>query len=274
MALSFVGQASAAAASASLPAFTAGDLAIVFAFRDGNTTAPTLPSGWTGLGSAGANTCSARWGFRILQAGDTTTGTWTNATAVEVYVITGVDAGNPIPAFQSAGSTGASASPSWSSFGTLDLTGRDWLIFLGGHRTATDMSTVALSGTVNESPATTNLAMHDIQGANAAWSTTSKVVNANSGWVTAIIEVAPATPNVARVSQVAVEAVELPAPALRVSQTAAEVVELHAPALRASQVVIETVAQRTNVAIVSQVVAEVIHQNLPAGARTQVVIIG
>ena len=88
MAISFIGQATGTT-SATLPTFTAGDLAVVWAYRDGSTTAPTLPAGWTNINSSGANTNSARIGYRILVGGDTTTGTWTNATEVLVHVYRG-----------------------------------------------------------------------------------------------------------------------------------------------------------------------------------------
>lgn len=263
MALSFVGQASAAADSATLPTFTAGDLAIVFAFRDGNTTAPTLPSGWNNLGSVGANTCSARWGYRILVAGDTTTGTWTNATDIEVYVIRGFDAGAGFGFFQGAGNTGASASMTWSSMGLTDLNSRSWVLLLGAHRTATDTNTVALTGTTNESPATNSVAMHDVQGASAAWSSTSKTVNANSGWITTVIEVRTALPNTMQTSQEVIESVESPTSgAFRASQVTIESVEQPIPALRESQIVLESVATRSSPFVLSQIVVETVVRRL------------
>jgi len=75
--------------SATLPAHQAGDLILAFVFRDGSTTLPTQPSGWTSLtartGSlSGAASC--RLGYKIAQSGSETSGTWTNATAA-IFVI-------------------------------------------------------------------------------------------------------------------------------------------------------------------------------------------
>ena len=87
----------------------AGDLALVFAYRDGSNTAPQLPAGWTNIASSGANTNSSRVGRRVLQGGDTTTGVWTNATEVQVLVVRGQ---HPITPIGAAGAlpSGATAS--------------------------------------------------------------------------------------------------------------------------------------------------------------------
>jgi len=68
--------------SATFSEHEAGDTIIAFAFRDGSTTPPTLPSGWTNLANGGANTSSFRLAIRTATNGSTTSGTWTNATSV------------------------------------------------------------------------------------------------------------------------------------------------------------------------------------------------
>lgn len=264
MAISFVGQASAAAASVALPTFSADDIAIVFAFRSGSTTAPSLPSGWTNDTSAGANTCSYRVGWRRLVGGDTTTGTWTNATSIEVIVLRGVDLGSPLGG-KTQGS-GSSAAPSWGAVTFQDLAGGSWAVLLGGHRTATDMNTVALGTTTNESPTEQSVAMHDVRG-TTSWSSTSKTVNASSGWFTRALEVRAALGTI--VSQVVAEAAISPTDLkARVSQVVAEAaISPTDVKARVSQVVAEVVAPRSNAAVVSQVVAEVVHTVVPANAR-------
>lgn len=187
MAITKVGSADAAAASVALPAFTAGDLAIVFAFRDGSTTAPSLPSGWSGLSSGSTTSCSWRTGFRVLVGGDTTTGTWTNATEVVVIVLSGYDTVDP---FIFASSNNAvSATPNWPAVSLSEADGSSWVVLFGVHRSATDMNTVALTGTTNESPTNGAIALHTVRDTSTAWSSTSKTVNANSGWGTYGIEV-------------------------------------------------------------------------------------
>lgn len=188
MAISFVASASAAAASVSLPSgWVPGDLAVVLAHRDGSTTAPSLPTGWTDIVSGGANTNSARAGYRVLQTGDTSTGTWTNATSVIVVILRGADRARPIGA--SAQTGGASTSMSFAAL-TLQVqeSGLSWVLLMGGHRTATDVHTVALAGTTNRSGTTTDICAHTAEGVTS-WSATSKTVNANSGWRTVSIEI-------------------------------------------------------------------------------------
>ena len=75
--------------SATLPAHQAGDLILAFVFRDGSTTLPTQPSGWTTLASrfsSLAGAASSRLSYKIAQSGSETSGTWTNATAA-IFVI-------------------------------------------------------------------------------------------------------------------------------------------------------------------------------------------
>jgi hypothetical protein len=187
MAISFVGAAAAAAASVALPSgWQVGDLAVVFAHRDGSTTSPSLASGWTNIQAAGANTNSARSGYRVLQSGDTTTGTWTNATSIIVVVLRGHDPSSPIGAFTQTGAQSSSM-----AFNALTLQvgdGTSWVLLMGGHRTATDVHTTALSGTTNRSGSTNDICAHTAEDV-ASWATTSKTVNASSGWRTHSIEV-------------------------------------------------------------------------------------
>ncbi len=84
---SFVGSASNSGTSntVNLPAGTLpGDLALVFA--TGSTTAITAPAGWVQVPMTDIAGARAALGYRILQAGDTSTGTWSNAQRVGVVV--------------------------------------------------------------------------------------------------------------------------------------------------------------------------------------------
>lgn len=73
--------------TATLGTHAAGDLIIVFSFRDGSTTAPSLVATWTNIINGGANTCSARAAFKIAASSSETIGTWTNATSLIAIVI-------------------------------------------------------------------------------------------------------------------------------------------------------------------------------------------
>jgi hypothetical protein len=258
VAITFVGEADAGAASVALPAFSADDIAYVFAFRDGSTTAPSLPAGWTNIASGGANTCSYRVGCRQLVGTDTTTGTWTNATEIEVVVLRGVDLGNLFGV--SAQGSGSSTSMNWPTLATFEdpnAGNRSWVVLLGGHRSATDVNTVALSGATQRGGATTTLAAHTAESVSS-WSSTSKTVNANSGWMTLGVEV-PAAGDHDRVSQVPVEAGVKPDTAKgRVSQIPTEVAaKPDTMKARVSQIPVEVALARFNTGRISQLPVEV-----------------
>lgn len=148
-----------------LGTFAAGDLAIVEAYRNGNITPPSLPAGWTNIVSnGGANTNSARIGYRVLQAGDANTGTWTNATNIQVHVLRGQDTVTPIGASAEAGSN---ASPVTLPALTLQITdGTSWVLCLVGAKgTGTNAITVTTAPALTlRSGANTNLGAHSANG--------------------------------------------------------------------------------------------------------------
>lgn len=123
------GVASAGSASVTLPSHVSGDLIIVFAYRDGSTTQPTLPAGFTAISNAiGANTNSSTLGYKVAASGSETSGTWTNASAIlAVVVSTSVDH-----------LIGASAANSGSSktitYPALTLGGTNMVLCFAGHR--------------------------------------------------------------------------------------------------------------------------------------------
>lgn len=98
MAISYVGSASAISDTVSLPSFQVGDLAIVLAARFGTIGAPEVPIGWTSITSNSAGAYSGTLGYRYLQSGDTSIGTWTGATKVAVVVYRGVNSVEPFDA--------------------------------------------------------------------------------------------------------------------------------------------------------------------------------
>lgn len=92
-AITYVGNATGTT-SATLPSHQAGDLIVAFAFRDGSTTQPTQPSGWTSIDTATGTTCCARLAYKVAASGSETTGTWTNASTVIFVVYRDVDTTN------------------------------------------------------------------------------------------------------------------------------------------------------------------------------------
>lgn len=122
--------------TATLPSgWAPGDVAVVFAFNDGGTIMPSIPGTFTAYQQSAVAIASSRIGYRILQAGDTDIGTWTNATGVVVVVYRGADATAPLGAF--AHTTGNSGSITYPALATPNVTdGSSWIVAVGGHRSA------------------------------------------------------------------------------------------------------------------------------------------
>lgn len=83
-----------------------GDVALAIGFRDGSTTAPSLPSGWTSLGTQVGTTASALLAYKVLAGGDATS--FANATAVVCNVYRNLDPITPIGTITSTFGTGTS----------------------------------------------------------------------------------------------------------------------------------------------------------------------
>lgn len=64
----------------------AGDLLLVCAANDANTTSPTLPTGYINLSTVGNNNIGLRFGYKYAQSDSETFGTWTNADHVSMTV--------------------------------------------------------------------------------------------------------------------------------------------------------------------------------------------
>lgn len=179
--------------TATMPAHQTGDLIVVFAFRDGSTTAPTLvtsPS-YTSIANAGANTCSYRIARRIATSSGETVGTWTNATSVIVHVYRGVDQTTPIGV--DGTSTGASTTVTYPAL-TLGVTdGSSWVAGFAGHRSVNTTLETPPTGMVlreHTVDATDEAAGHDTAGGVASWSSTNvSVGGTSSGWCSAVIEI-------------------------------------------------------------------------------------
>jgi len=183
-----IGTGSAAATTVTIPAgHKSGDLMVIFAFRDGSTTPPSLPSGWTNINSAGANICSAQLGWAIATSTSEVSGTWTNASELVVFVFRTYN-GQFIAPGAFATATGSSVTVNYPAL-TMGVTnGTSWVIGVAGHRTATDMEQ-APTGMTNRQAVGTETSGHDTNGPVASWSSQNVTVNANSGWMSYVLEI-------------------------------------------------------------------------------------
>ena len=111
------------------------DVILVFAFNSASTTIPSLPSGFSSILTDTNVSQAQRTGFKRSTGGDTTSGTWTNATRVVCMVYAGVvTTGNPY-----GGHNTSSGNGSVWTYNSLTMTvgdGSSWVIGMGGERLA------------------------------------------------------------------------------------------------------------------------------------------
>lgn len=120
-----------------MPAHQAGDLLLFFAFRDGSNTPPTLPAGYTNIGSSGTNSHSHRQFYKIATSNAEAAPVATNATETLLIVLRGVNQTTPI-GITPSGNTGTGTSviyPDATAMPT-DASGRNAVIYHSGHRSA------------------------------------------------------------------------------------------------------------------------------------------
>ena len=95
MAITRTQNVSAAANNVAITSTSNGDVIVVWAYFAGTATIPTLPGGFTSIvGTAGVQQ-GARLGYKVSTGGDTTSGTWTNATHVVCLVYSGCNTLSP-----------------------------------------------------------------------------------------------------------------------------------------------------------------------------------
>lgn len=197
MSVSRIGAGAATATTITIPAgHQAGDLLLMFAFRSGSTTLPTIPAGWTSLLSpAGANTCCCLLAFKIALSSSETSGTWTSATTLVCHVYRGQSTqhnasgcGTPI------NTAGTGTVLTYAAITTpISTGGKTWLAAFAAHRTATNVSTAftGMTNTVNGS----TCAGFDTNAGALTFASATATVNASSGWETIVVEILPETQN-------------------------------------------------------------------------------
>lgn len=185
--ITYIGEATGTT-SATLPAHQAGDLILAFAFRDGSTTQATMPSGWTSIDTAAANTCAARIAYKVAASGGESTGTWTSATTVIFLVYRGVNIDGI--ADIDTESTGSSTTVTYNANGYWQ--GLSRLVAFAGHRsvdTALGTPPGSLTLIVNPVDATDEAAAFQSTVDNFGnWTSTNvSVGGTSSGWITFVM---------------------------------------------------------------------------------------
>ncbi|MCP9876034.1 hypothetical protein [Cyanobium sp. A2C-AMD] len=189
MSISFIGAQGVAGNAVTIPAHQVGDLILIFAYRDGNANAPTVPAAggtvptWTIIGAAaGANSNASRLHYAVATATTTTSGTWTNATELIAIVYRGTrrPGGNG-----EGGNLGTVITYPAVTMQRADNS--SWVARFGGHRSATNVE-LAPTGMLNRTSIGTETAVHDTNGTVSSSSATNVTVNASSGWRARTVE--------------------------------------------------------------------------------------
>lgn len=173
MALTPVGSTTGTNSHALPAGWAPGDLAITFAYRDGNTTPPTLPGTFTNIVNGGGSTNSSRSGVRVLQSGDTTF-TWTNATSVVCLVYR--PSGGTASVGASARGSGSSSTITYPAVSLQDGSGSSWVLRFAGHR-----STDVAIETVPSGGFTFRTSVSDATDEAAGFDTNGGVTSISSG---------------------------------------------------------------------------------------------
>lgn len=188
MSISFVGAASAEAASVTLPTHQAGDLIVLFAWNGGSLTIPTIPSGWfiirNWARSAGANRAGVI-AYKIAASAAETSGTWTNAALVGVAIYRDdvnilALGGDRLGTDINSTSFTYLALPSYTNVQAVSGKMRSasgWVIGIGGANLNDQSLETPPSGMVNRTnlagALTNEISIHDTDGNVADWASTN-----------------------------------------------------------------------------------------------------
>jgi hypothetical protein len=196
MAISLLGSTSTAATSGTIPGtYAAGDMIVVFAFRNTSTTVPTLGSGFTSLATGSGNTAGARLAFKRATSSSESSGTWTNATSLIILTYSGVagigkvGGGNP----SATGSSGNSTTVTYPTLTLDNASGSSYVVGVGGHRDSGASMVTAPTGMTNitglTSGTTGRTGAHDTNGGVTSWSSQNVAVGGSAaGWLSFTLE--------------------------------------------------------------------------------------
>lgn len=203
-AIAETGTCNANTTNCTLSAVAAGDLKIVFAYRTGSTTPPSLATDWTDIASIATSTGGTTGAMRIgcekaADSSDTGSGTWTNASSVVVisYSGTAVDTtancnttgiggngcGTPTNCWAKTSDT-----PSFPGVTFTNTDGTSWAIGPWGHASNFDNCTMGPTGMTEQ---TTAARAHwlDTNGGVTGWTTQTCTGISNTTWITYPAEV-------------------------------------------------------------------------------------
>lgn len=203
--ISRISSASAEATTVTLGTHAQGDIILIFAFRDGSATNPSVPAGWKTLtNTTDGTTCSVSIGWKIATSAADSSGTWTNATGLMCHVYRGADQISPF-GVQTATPIGTlvanAGTTSPSTYGATDTKARmnnQWFVAFQAHRSI-DTTTLSNAPTgytnvINALGATQDMVSFDTNGPVEAGFASNTVAPGGtaSGWQTCQLPIFPA----------------------------------------------------------------------------------
>lgn len=192
MTISYISQASAASDSVTLGTHAAGDLLFLFAYNDGSSTIPSLPTGWLNFHNLTAATGSYRIGFKVATSSAETSGTWTNADGV-IAVVYRSNAGLVIPAFYATNS-GTTTQITYSAIQALNNRENvdQWIVGLAVMRldtNAVETPPTGMTHRANQVGTGWEMALHDTNADSNSWTSTNVTVTTSALWRTLVVQI-------------------------------------------------------------------------------------
>jgi hypothetical protein len=180
MTISYVGAASANSDTVNISGIglLAGDVVILWVYRNASAVAPTIPTDWIGINTTSG---ASNWlGLFWCGVGATlpTVGTWTNATQI-IAVGYRPTTGKALSIARSAvtgGTAGSGGAITYTQISTIGTPSDSWILGAVGHRSIDTDCEVAPSGMVNRTSvvggADGELAAHDSDSTQTTWAST------------------------------------------------------------------------------------------------------
>jgi hypothetical protein len=183
-----------ATTTVTIPTHAIGDLIVIWAYRDGSTTAPTKPSAsgtvpaWTDIDTGtGTATNGGRTAYFVATATNHTSGTWTNSTGMIAVVIQNQKSSSFLGGHARAGGT-ASNSSTAPAITQQQTTGKALLLYFYGHRTVTAWST-APTGFTRQISNATEVCLNTKDSSTSDGSQAQANTASSSGYYAATVEI-------------------------------------------------------------------------------------
>jgi hypothetical protein len=180
--------------TATAPAHQVGDLMLVVATRNASNTAPSLPAGFSNIGTSTGNTNAMRAGWKYCLTTSDATGTWTTATET-IVAIYRPTAGRAIGIGAFAFAAGSSATASYTGITLQDAGGNSWVALFGQTKTQSVGINTAPTGFTprQDELGTGELAFFDTNGGVSSFTTKTQAITSGV-WKTFSVEILDVAP--------------------------------------------------------------------------------